>query len=185
MEIEKNPVQPEIIGFDELGAKIKKFQDTSLPYSLILFIDSAHEFKRPEMSDEEYAQFCTEHPRPTEDEIAEATEASEREAEQFADQLGIQTSEVPGLVSAYESERARRLQNDTVREFNPDAEDKYPGMCVPGGKTHLEAASAVLTLANLTGESYTVSNIGYHVGPIEEIYSYTVHPGQKPLEVFQ
>lgn len=185
MEIQKNPVQPEIIGFDELGAKIREFQETSFPASVVLFVASAHEHRLPEMSDEEYAQFCKEHPRPTEDEVAKATELCDRATKQFADQLGIEFGEVPGLVAAHRSEKTRRSQNDTVRKYNPEAEDKYVGMSAPYGETHLEAAAAVLTLANLTGESYTVSNTGYHVGPIEEMYSYTVHPGQTPLEVFQ
>lgn len=182
--MENAPAQHEQVSFDELGKALNKFEVENLFYYGLMATRDMHDSREQSpLSDEEFAEWAERCPRPDDEALAPLELEHQISRQALADQLSVEPDQLDGLILAHKAETSRRMQCDTWRR-SPEQEDRFPGMFVDSGVTHGNFAAGVITLANLTGESYQISNVGFHVGPIEEMYSYQVHPGQTLEEVF-
>jgi len=182
--MEKSPAKHEQVSFDDLGKALNKFEVENLFYYGLRSTRYMHDNREQSpLSDEEFAEWTERCPRPDDEAFAPFEEQHQISRQALADQLSVELDQLDGLIFAHQAETSRRMQCDSWRR-SPEQEDRFPGMFVDAGVTHGNFAAGVITLANLTGESYRISNIGFHVGPVEEMYSYEVQPGQTLEEIF-
>ncbi|HET7060105.1 MAG TPA: hypothetical protein VFH99_02195 [Candidatus Saccharimonadales bacterium] len=169
-------VNPEIgrMSFDELGAVIAEYEFAEEPYNQALFVNRGHDDPDfPTISGQDLADWKKEFPRVDDTIVAQLKENHQAAQERIVESLGLEDAEVvPGLVYAFNQEKNR--QNIEQDDNMPDG--LWKGLVIsssPFAHEPLGYLQGIITMAKLTGRSYTVStgfNNGYEeVSPTDSI----------------
>lgn len=146
--------------FDGLNSTVTEYTTAAQPYWTATYVNGVHDEEGfATISGQDLTDWRQRFPRNNDDTMAQLETQYNEARARLAQTLALESADlIDSLVAACMAQAVKR-----------DMEPKpwWPGLVVPGGKTHGWFAEGVLTMAKLTGEPYKIHNkdidSGYYV----------------------
>jgi len=160
------------MSFEELGSAIAVYEAAELQHLLATTTNRIHDDEDyGTISGQDREDWKQKHPRFDDDEATRRQQEHEAAKQHLVSTLGLESEDIiPALRVAYHDEQVRQKLQDACGE-NPASPWRTAITALPGNREACDMIAGAVTMARLTGESYTVHSGIIRGGTYEYAYA--------------